>query len=61
MKVVVTTPAGHVGSRVAQLLIQAGVRPTSDLARIPDDAPEILTGCRADQPLGRPGWSRYAH
>ena len=28
MKVVVTTPAGHVGSRVTQLLIQAGVRPT---------------------------------
>ena len=28
MKVVVSTPAGHVGSRVVQLLIQAGVRPT---------------------------------
>jgi uncharacterized protein YbjT (DUF2867 family) len=28
VKVVVTTPAGHVGSRVARLLIQAGVRPT---------------------------------
>jgi uncharacterized protein YbjT (DUF2867 family) len=28
MKVVVTTPAGHVGSRVVRLLIQAGVRPT---------------------------------
>ncbi len=34
MKVVVTTPAGHVGSRVVQLLIQAGVRPTL-LARHP--------------------------
>lgn len=34
MKVVVTTPTGHVGSRVAQLLIQAGVRPTL-LARRP--------------------------
>jgi uncharacterized protein YbjT (DUF2867 family) len=28
MRIVVTTPAGHVGSRVARLLIQAGVRPT---------------------------------
>jgi uncharacterized protein YbjT (DUF2867 family) len=27
MKVVVTAPAGHVGSRVVRLLIQAGVRP----------------------------------
>jgi uncharacterized protein YbjT (DUF2867 family) len=28
MKIVVTAPAGHVGSRVVRLLIQAGVRPT---------------------------------
>jgi uncharacterized protein YbjT (DUF2867 family) len=28
VKVIVTTPTGHVGSRVTQLLIQAGVRPT---------------------------------
>ena len=28
MKIVVTTPTGKVGSRVAQLLVQAGVRPT---------------------------------
>lgn len=35
MKIVVTTPAGHVGSRVTQLLIQAGVRPTL-LTRHPD-------------------------
>jgi uncharacterized protein YbjT (DUF2867 family) len=28
VKVVVTAPAGHVGSRVVRLLIQAGVRPT---------------------------------
>lgn len=27
-KIVVTTPTGHVGSRVVQLLLQAGVRPT---------------------------------
>ena len=34
MKIVVTTPTGNVGSRAAQLLIQAGVRPTL-LARHP--------------------------
>jgi len=34
VKVVVTAPAGHVGSRVVRLLIQAGVRPTL-LARQP--------------------------
>jgi uncharacterized protein YbjT (DUF2867 family) len=28
VKIVVTTPTGHVGSRVAHVLIQAGVRPT---------------------------------
>lgn len=37
MKIVVTTPTGRVGSRVAQLLVQAGVRPTllvRDAARV---------------------------
>lgn len=37
MKVVVTTPTGRVGSRVVQLLVQAGVRPTvlvRDAARL---------------------------
>jgi uncharacterized protein YbjT (DUF2867 family) len=34
MTIVVTTPTGHVGSRVVQLLLQAGVRPTL-LARNP--------------------------
>jgi uncharacterized protein YbjT (DUF2867 family) len=34
VKIVVTTPAGHVGSRVVQVLLQAGVRPTL-LARHP--------------------------
>ncbi len=34
VKIVVTTPAGQVGSRVVQLLLQAGVRPTF-LARHP--------------------------
>ncbi len=28
MRIAVTTPTGHVGSRVVQLLVQAGVRPT---------------------------------
>ncbi|WP_200950470.1 MULTISPECIES: NmrA family NAD(P)-binding protein [Nocardia] len=28
MRIVVTTPMGHVGARVVQLLVQAGVRPT---------------------------------
>jgi uncharacterized protein YbjT (DUF2867 family) len=34
VKIAVTTPTGHVGSRVARLLIQAGIRPTL-LARDP--------------------------
>jgi uncharacterized protein YbjT (DUF2867 family) len=34
VKIVVTTPTGHVGSRVVQLMLQAGVRPTL-LARRP--------------------------
>jgi uncharacterized protein YbjT (DUF2867 family) len=34
VKIAVTTPTGNVGSRVAQLLIQAGARPTL-LARHP--------------------------
>jgi uncharacterized protein YbjT (DUF2867 family) len=34
VKIVVSTPRGHVGSRVVQLLLQAGVRPTL-LARHP--------------------------
>jgi uncharacterized protein YbjT (DUF2867 family) len=46
VKVVVTTPAGHVGSRVTQLLIQAGVRPTL-LTRHPDRIDPATAG-RAD-------------
>ena len=34
VKIIVTTPTGHVGSRVVQLLLQAGARPTL-LARRP--------------------------
>jgi uncharacterized protein YbjT (DUF2867 family) len=41
MSIVVTTPTGNVGSRVTQLLIQAGVRPTL-IARNPDRlSPEV--------------------
>ena len=52
MKIVVTTPTGRVGSRVAQLLVQAGVRPTL-LARNPGRLnPDLLPHCdvaEADQ------------
>lgn len=40
MKIVVTTPTGHVGSRVTRLLVQAGVRPTllaRDATRLDDE------------------------
>jgi uncharacterized protein YbjT (DUF2867 family) len=43
VKIVVTTPTGHVGSRVARLLIQAGVRPTL-LARQPGRLDPALSG-----------------
>ena len=46
MKIVVTTPTGHVGSRVARMLIQAGVRPTL-LARHPARL-DRATGGQAD-------------
>jgi uncharacterized protein YbjT (DUF2867 family) len=46
VKIVVTTPVGHVGSRVTQLLIQAGVRPTL-LTRHPDRI-DPATAERAD-------------
>lgn len=40
MSIVVTTPTGHIGSRVTQLLVHAGVRPTllvRDPAKLPDE------------------------
>jgi uncharacterized protein YbjT (DUF2867 family) len=46
MRIVVTTPTGNVGSRVARVLIQAGVRPTL-LARHPARLDRALSG-RAD-------------
>ncbi|MGH3250744.1 MAG: NAD(P)H-binding protein [Trebonia sp.] len=46
VKIVVTAPAGHVGSRVARLLIQAGIRPTL-LARHPARV-DPATSKRAD-------------
>lgn len=45
MKIVVTTPTGHVGSRVVQLLVQAGTRPTvlvRDASRL---APGLAPHC----------------
>lgn len=51
-RIVVTTPGGHVGSRVVRLLVQAGVRPRV-LMRDPDRlAPEIreyVDAVRVDQ------------
>lgn len=41
MRIAVTTPTGHVGSRVVQLLVQAGVRPVL-LLRDPDKLDEQL-------------------
>jgi uncharacterized protein YbjT (DUF2867 family) len=43
MKIVVTTPTGHAGSRVTRLLAQAGVRPTLFL-RHPGALDEELRG-----------------
>ena len=40
MKIVVTTPTGHIGSRIVQILIQAGMRPTvlaRDVTRLSED------------------------
>ncbi|MET0863453.1 MAG: NAD(P)H-binding protein [Nakamurella sp.] len=52
MKIVVTTPTGHVGSRVVQLLLQAGVRPTvlvRDPARLDPDVRELVEVRQGDQ------------
>ncbi|MDA3649028.1 NAD(P)H-binding protein [Saccharopolyspora indica] len=53
-KIVVTTPTGHVGSRVVRLLLQAGVRPTL-LMRTPDkldaatrDLVDVVPGDQGD-------------
>jgi uncharacterized protein YbjT (DUF2867 family) len=43
VKIVVTTPTGHVGSRAARVLIQAGVRPTL-LARHPARLDPAVSG-----------------
>lgn len=52
MKIVVTTPTGHVGSRVVHLLLQAGVRPTlllRDPARLDAVTRELVDPVQADQ------------
>ena len=51
MSIVVTTPTGHVGSRVVQLLVQAGVRPTvllRDPAKLPPDIADRVDPRRGD-------------
>lgn len=54
MKIVVSTPTGHIGSRITQLLIQSGVRPTllvRDPARLPEAvraASDVKQGDLAD-------------
>ncbi|MFF3544732.1 NAD(P)H-binding protein [Streptomyces platensis] len=49
MRIAVTTPTGNVGSRVTQLLIQAGVRPTLLLRDPSKLSPETLERVRAVQ------------
>lgn len=52
MKIVVTTPTGHVGSRVVRLLLQAGVRPTllaRDPAKLDPTARKHAEVVQADQ------------
>ncbi|TCJ97244.1 NAD(P)H-binding protein [Nocardia alba] len=51
-KIVVTTPVGHVGARVVQLLVQAGVRPTvlmRDPGRLDSAMGEFVDVVRVDQ------------
>ncbi|MGY0498739.1 NmrA family NAD(P)-binding protein [Nocardia sp. FBN12] len=51
-KVVVTTPVGHVGARVVQLLVQAGVRPTvlmRDPGRLDGAVREFVDVVQVDQ------------
>ncbi|GLU50307.1 NAD(P)H-binding protein [Nocardiopsis ansamitocini] len=51
MTIVVTTPTGHVGSRVVQLLVQAGVRPrvlVRDPARLAADVRDRVDVHRGD-------------
>jgi len=52
MKIVATTPTGHVGSRAVQLLLQAGVRPTvlvRDPARLDPQLRELADIRQGDQ------------
>ncbi|MEV6670006.1 NAD(P)H-binding protein [Streptomyces sp. NPDC051162] len=61
MTIVVTTPTGHVGSRVVRLLIQAGVRPrvlVRDPARLDAETRGRVDVRRGD--LTDPGFVREA-
>ncbi|MFF4498545.1 NAD(P)H-binding protein [Streptomyces sp. NPDC001546] len=61
MTIVVTTPTGHVGSRVVRLLLQAGVRPrvlVRDPARLDEETRERADVCQGD--LADAGFVREA-
>lgn len=45
MKIVVTTPTGHVGSRVVRLLVQSGLRPTVLVRRASRLDPDLRARC----------------
>lgn len=45
MRIVVTTPTGHVGSRVVRLLVQAGLRPTVLVRRASRLDPDLRARC----------------
>ena len=52
MRIVVTTPTGHVGSQVVGLLLQAGARPTlllRDPARLDDATRKLVDAVQEDQ------------
>jgi uncharacterized protein YbjT (DUF2867 family) len=51
MTIAITTPTGHVGSRVVQLLVQAGVRPTvlvRDPAKLDDGLRDLVEVAQGD-------------
>ena len=51
MTIAITTPTGHVGSRVVQLLVQAGIRPivlVRDPARLDPDLRELVDVAQGD-------------
>jgi len=52
VKIVLTTPTGHVGSRVVRLLLQAGIRPTlllRDPTKLDDATRDLVDAVQGDQ------------